>query len=106
MTSPSDIPNMNSEHLKAKAEEILTGAPPEIQQAVEKSRSFIQENRPVLVTAAACYVAYRINKRMVCKVVAKALQNTSVRVDLPAYFNDLQVWEAAKAAEKVAAGYR
>lgn len=62
--------------VRQRAESVYNDAPPEVKQAVEKSQSFYQENKKVILTVATVYVAFRINKRMVRKATAKAVKKT------------------------------
>lgn len=69
------ISQLNSDQLKKKAEEILNETPPEVQQAVQKSKSFYQENKPLVGMLILCVVVYKIEKRMVRKVVTQVFQS-------------------------------
>lgn len=96
MTDPIDIPSMNSDQLKAKAEEILSDAPPEVQQAVQTTRSFVEENQQLIVAAIVTVVFLKIYKRKIAKAtakeVAKVLVNTPVTIDVARYMDDYQNW--------------
>lgn len=96
MTEPSDIPNMSSEQLKAKAEEILNDAPPEVQQAVQTTRSFVEENQQLIVATIVAVVFLKVYKRKIAKAtakeVAKIFVNTPVTIDVARYMDDYKTW--------------
>lgn len=75
--SPSDLPSvfsLTAEQIVANAKDLLEKQPPEVQQAVEKSKSFYQKNRKVIFVGAAVLVGMKINKRAVEKATAKAVE--------------------------------
>lgn len=68
-----NINNLSTDQIKDKAEEILNDAPPEVKVAVEKSKTFFEANKPVIVTAIVGVVALKIYRRKIAKTTAKAV---------------------------------
>lgn len=95
---PFNVPNLSSEELKARAEEILKDQPVEVQKAVEKSKSFYATNRPIILTGLVVLTVMKVNKRMVKKAVAKAydrdmpsiIDTVAAELNGPSMFDVLQ----------------
>lgn len=104
MTNPSDIPNnltTNLDDMREQAEKKyneFVSENPELGQNVQKAQNFYERNKPAILTAVGCVVLYKLEKRMVRKVVTKALREGVTRVDLPAYMSDLDAFYAARMA--------
>lgn len=64
------------EDLRNKAQESLKNPTPEVDQA----KSFYERNKPLILTVVGTVVLYKIEKRMVKKVVAKAVQKDTLIV--------------------------
>jgi hypothetical protein len=59
---------------------------PGTQEMVQDTKTFYQQNQTAILTVVACVVAYKIEKRMVNKVVAKhiaELKNWTLLGDQP-----------------------
>lgn len=87
-----EIPTMDEIKEKArKAQESLQNPP-----------TITDKQKAILLTLGVTYVLFRIEKRMVKKVVRKeliqALTNIPVRIDLQSYMADLDVYDAAQRA--------
>lgn len=82
-----------------KAQETLQNPPTEV-------TTFLEKYRPLLLTAGVTILLFKIEKRMVKKVVRRelfaALSNTPVRIDVRAYLSDLEAHEVAKRASWLA----
>lgn len=83
MTDPKDIPSLNSDQLKQKAEEILNDAPPEVKKAVKQSQSFYEENKKAIHTVLIGVVVLRVYKKKVAKQTAKAVLKALQKTDGP-----------------------
>lgn len=92
MPTPSDIPGspqsfdppggrdfsiLSSDQIKEAAENVLKQQPQQVQEAVEKGKSFYRRNRTVIIAGVTVVVAFKINKRMVHRAAVKASASTA-----------------------------
>ena len=106
---PTDFKLPSVDHLKEKAQEALTSPrPPEVEEAIAKSKSFYEKNSSVIVVSCAALVLLKLNKRMVRKATAQAvvaaLKSTSVRMDVAKYAADWDAWTLARDGQKYVTG--
>jgi len=70
---PKDDGIHSMEDAMAKAQETYEQAPPEVKEAVEKSKSFYEEHRREVHAALIGLVVLRVYKKKVAKTTAKAV---------------------------------
>lgn len=80
------------EDLQAKAQEALKNPP-----------TITDKQKALLLTVGVTYLLFKIEKRMVKKVVKKAFETYPVRIDLPAYIADKDAYYTAQYAAAQAA---
>lgn len=82
---PIDSIRGSVEDLQAKAAEALKNPP-----------AVTDKQKAILLTVGLTYVLFRIEKRMVKKVVKKAFETYPVRIDLASYMADLDAYDKAR----------
>lgn len=86
--------------------EAIDGVRDRAQQALQNPPQVANKHKALIVCAVATVVLYKIEKRMVKKVVKKALETTPVRIDLATYMEDLDAWDKARWARQAAGAPR
>lgn len=110
MSDLPDKPKLDTDQLKAKAEEVLNGAPEEVKEAVQKSKGFYEENKKVIHAVLVGAVVLKVYKRKVAKASAKAVVKAIVKSDKIQPFNTVasdlpsmfDIWEGLKATPNMA----
>lgn len=75
-------------------------------EALKNPPTITEKQKALLLTVGLTYVLFKIEKRMVKKVVKKAFETYPVRIDLASYMADLDAWDKAKYANWAAGAPR
>ncbi len=73
------------------------------QQALRNPPTVSDKHKALIICTVATVVLFKIEKRMVKKVVKKAFESYPVRIDLASYMADLDVYDKAQWAVSEAA---
>lgn len=101
MTNPNDpkptdfsLPSLDEMTAKAREAYEKTDLPP-LDETLEQTKGFYEQYKPLILTGLGCLVLYKIEKRMVRKVVTQVLKKTPVAIDVPRYMQDYEAWYKA-----------